>query len=162
MLKLIRNFTVAALLNIASGGLSFADGQYKLYHVGGEYIGVLELLDDVEDTRGVPYARLDLPDAKMMFYVDRDAVYVRLDPANPVFTQRRRYDGFWIGYATNEDEKWQDCPADFMRDHTGKEHKLYGNISWINTGFDDASVYVELNLGICDQPVGEWADNRPR
>lgn len=150
---MIRKLLTAAAVSVALSGAAFADGQDKMYDLQGGYLGLLEIIGDVEDTRGVPYALLEMDDHGLMFYVDREAVYVTLTTDNPIITEQRSFDGFWVSNGTPDEALREDCPADFMRDHLGKEHKLYGNLSWTNTALEDGNLIFRVDLGFCDGPV---------
>ena len=57
-------FLAATALSFATGAPAYADGVYNiLSHRGGD-LGELVLIDDVEDTRGVPWARLKMESLK--------------------------------------------------------------------------------------------------
>ena len=152
----MKTLLTTAALSCAIVAPVYADGAYTIFGYRGGDIGKLVLVDDVEDTRGVPWARLKMEKTKKMFYVDRDAVYVTLDPQNPVITEKRSFTGWWISYAKPGEGNWNDCPKDFMRDHKGKEHKLYGNAKWTNTSLQGGDVSFKLEIGFCEEPIEEW------
>ena len=151
-----KTILAATALSFAIAAPAFADGTYNIFGYRGGDIGKLVLIDKVEDTRGVPWARLEMKSTKMTFYVDRDAVYLKLDPKNPIITEKREFQAWWISHAKPGEGNWDDCPKDFMRDHRGKEHKLYGNAKWTNTSLEGSEISFKLEIGFCEKPIEEW------
>lgn len=151
-----KTLLAAAAFSIAIGAPAYADGVYDIFGYRGGSIGELVLVDNVEDTRGVPWARLKMENMKLMFYVDRRAVYVDIDPKNPVITEKETFVGWWISYGKPDEQQWDNCPEDFMRDHEGNEHKLYGNAEWTNTSLNGAEISFTLDIGFCEGQIEEW------
>ena len=152
----IKTLLAATALSCAIVAPAFADGVYNIFGYRGGDIGKLVLIDDIEDTRGIPWARLKMEKTKMMFYIDQDAIYVDIDPKNPVIAKKRSFTGWWISYAKPGEGNWDNCPKDFMRDHKGKKHKLYGNAKWTNTSLEGAEISFKLEIGFCEEPIEEW------
>ncbi len=158
MMSFLRNLAVAVVL--ACAGPAMADGVNPLYDMDGNYIGDVEIVGDVVDQTGTEYARLDVRSLRLTLYVDPDAVYVMLDPNNPIIRGQTPFSGFWIGWDPDPSGQWRRCDYGVYPDHTGRDHQLYGDLTWTNLRYSDHEDLVfAVDLGFCGDQITSWATN---
>lgn len=153
-----KNLVISAALAFASP--AFADGVDPIYDQDGTYLGDVEIVGDVVDRRGKEFARLDIPSLRLTLYVDPRAVYVTLDPNNPIIRNQTPFSGYWIGWDPEPSGDWRRCDYGSYPDHTGQNFDLYGDLTWTNLSYSHQDDLVfAIDIGYCGDQIVPWVTN---
>ncbi len=80
---------------------------------------------------------------------------------NPIIQQQTPFYGYWIGYDPDPSGKWAPCDLDTYPDHTGRQHRLYGDLVWTNLSLsNDYDLEFAIDIGHCGGPVVLWVTNQ--
>jgi len=159
----LKPLALAVGLSGAVAMAATADGIDQIYDMEGNHMGEIEILGDVTMPNGVEYALFAAEEVQMFLFVDPDGVYVMMEEDNPVFTERRVYDGVWVSTEPVEQTHFPRCRSP-LTDDTGAVYPVHGTLKWTNYGIapNGYQIEFEIELGVCEDIPGSWAYSAAR
>jgi hypothetical protein len=158
---LIKTLVSGTALSLLCAFPAYSDGVDQMFTADGAYIDDIEIVGDVVMDSGEELVLLEMREQHMKFFVDPEAIYVTMDPNNPILTENKQFFGFWVSTQSVDVSDWSNCGYNVVDDQ-GVPYDAHGTLVWTNTDIapNGYSLAYGIDLGVCEKGQQPWAYSR--